>query len=125
MYIVFETDDNISQLMSKYLLLELDTFENDSGATIKTYCVIDNEHIAIGDIEKLQPSIHLHEALIRNYHIANWSFCEEALKHLPGTFKGELDSFYELLDERIQQLKDIHLPETWNGNIRAQTAENK
>lgn len=120
MYIIYDTDSNIETLRSKYLLLELDTVEI-IDREIKVYALIDQEHISFDEIAKLDSIKDLHEALIRNYRKKNWDFCFEAIGHLKGTFKGEIDSFYDTISERITKFKDQDLPETWTGNIIAKT----
>lgn len=118
MYIVFDTDTNFDALRSKYLLLELDTLEITEDEAVTTYCVVDRDHLTLQEIPLVESKIRIHEALIRNYRKGNWEFCEEAIEKLHGSFKGELDSFYDILGQRICLLKTQEISERWSGNIR-------
>jgi hypothetical protein len=60
----------------------------------------------------------LHENLIKNYKIGNWKFCTDAIGHLSGEFGGELDSFYDVLLERVVMLSKTNLPKSWDGVIQ-------
>jgi hypothetical protein len=112
MYIVFGNKD-IQGLDEKYLILELDTF-NISSEIIPTYCVVDSKFINISSLKIKK----LHENLIKNYKIGNWKFCTDAIRHLRGEFSGELDSFYDVLLERVSMLSKTHLPDAWDGVIQ-------
>ena len=117
MYIVLDKDNAIEQLRSKYLLLELDTLEFIGEDPTVSYAVVTNEGLTIQELQILENLVDLHAALIRNYKKKNWNFCHQALDQLMGKFKGEIDTFYEELEGRIEQLEEIDLPETWTGNV--------
>jgi len=36
-----------------------------------------------------------------NYKKRNWKYCQDALEHLQGKWKGELDSFYQDMANRV------------------------
>lgn len=117
MYIVLDKDNAIEQLRSKYLLLELDTLEIIGEDPIKSYAVISSDNLTIQELQILDKLQDLHEALIRNYHRKDWHFCKDALEHLKGCFKGEIDSFYTEIEQRIGDLEELSLPDTWTGNV--------
>jgi len=118
MYIIYETDkDTLSLLQSKYLLLEVDTIEFSNGKTIRAFAVIDREHISFEEIPILESLADLHQNLIKNYRKKNWNYCKQAIDHLKGKFRGEMDSFYDELEMRISTLENISLAEDWTGNI--------
>jgi len=117
MYIVYDTNNDLNALRSKYLVLELDTVEINEN-TLTAYAVVDAENVILQEITMLDKLKELHENLIKNYRLKNWNYCNNAIEHLKGKFKGELDSFYEELDARIAQLKDIELSDDWSGNIK-------
>ena len=121
MYIVYETGNDINELRSKYLVLELDTLELSDGNTIATYAVVDKDCIVLQEITILDNLKRLHEGLIRNYHKRNWKYCRDAIEHLQGKFKGELDSFYAEFLTRIEILENAELPSDWTGNIKLTT----
>lgn len=111
MYIVFGNKE-IQGLDEKYIVLELDTF-NVSNEIIPTYCVLDSKNISNNILESKQ----LHENLIKNYKVGNWKFCTDAIGHLHGKFGGELDSFYDILIDRVNGLSETIVPKTWDGVI--------
>lgn len=119
MYIVFETDNDFDFLHSKYLLLELDTIEISSGHIVKSYCVVDKDAIPYDEMPLMQNKRRLHEALMRNYHEKNWDICNQCLLELRGSFKGEIDSFYDIMHDRITKLETIDLPDNWTGYVRS------
>ena len=59
----------------------------------------------------------MHEKLIENYKKQNWKFCNDAIQELKGSFKGEMDSFYNALSERILKYMNTTLPEDWSPII--------
>jgi hypothetical protein len=118
MYIVYEHNNEIDSLRSKYLVLELDTLEFSGGKTVKAFVVIDREHIPLEQMPHVESLVDLHEHLIKNYRLQNWNYCRQAMDHLRGKFKGEVDTFYDALAERITILENgKELPEDWTGNV--------
>lgn len=117
MYIVYDTDNNLKQLRSKYLVLELDTIEITEGKSVTAYAVVDNSKIPLQDMGRITEYMDLHANLIKNYRLQNWDYCEQAMGHLMGCFKGEIDSFYEELVIRIAALREATIADGWTGNI--------
>jgi len=119
MYIILG-EDAAKQLDSKYLVLELDTIRYQEDLDpIKSFCVIDSDHIPLVDITSMDQWINLHSKLIENYRKQNWDFCINAIEHLNGTFKGELDTFYEDIEKRCQVFKQFPPGDDWDGVIVA------
>lgn len=126
MYIVYETNNEIETLRSKYLVLELDTIEFSDGKTVKAYAVIDSEHVVFQELTIADKLLELHDSLIKNYRSQDWDFCLEAISQLRGSFKGEVDTFYDALQERIELLKTANIADDWTGNILTeQTTESE
>ena len=106
-------------LSEKYIVLELDTIQYAKDTNpLTAYCVISGENVALEEVGSLQKNAELHHELIRNYQNQNWEFCEEAIDSLKGKFKGEVDSFYDTLSERIEQFKKYSLDEQWDGVLK-------
>lgn len=115
MYILFG-EEQAEQVTDKYLVFELDTIRYDNVADpIKTYCVIDSEHLTIDDTMQLEESKKLHKKLIENYRKRNWNYCNQAIEHLKGRFKGEMDSFYDDLEKRCEVFQQFEPPQEWDG----------
>lgn len=122
MYIVYDVNNNVDLLHSKYLVLELDTVEFLDGKTITAYAVIDNQHITLQEMSALNIFKKLHHELMENYRIQNWGSCEKIITQLRGSFNGEIDSFYDVLSNRIKSLKESNIGPDWTGNIKANSA---
>jgi len=109
-------------LKGKYMLVELDTFQYDDGQSLKSYGIVTKDEITLQDFQNVEMYIDLHNNLIKNYRKKNWKFCEDSLDHLKGKFRGEFDSFYSTMSERITQLKEIDLPDDWSPNVMVRRA---
>lgn len=107
-------EENVKDIDNKYIVLELDTMVID-GAPVKAYCLV--EQMSLDEFFTLDNYRDLHEKLISNYHKKNWSFCEQAIEHLKGRWRGEVDSFYDSLLERVVAFKDNDPGTDWNGFI--------
>lgn len=107
------------ELVEKYIILELDTIQYAEGVDpVTAYCVIGGEDVTLEEVSYLKQYANMHEALMNNYRKKNWNFCEQAIKSLKGKFKGEMDSFYEILEKRIHDYKKENVDFTWDGTLR-------
>lgn len=117
MKVIFGKDaaESISDRMT---LLELDTFfQPGLVEPITAYAVVDNQSISLQEIPTLENFKNLHNNLMVEYRKKNWNYCEQAIEHLQGRWKGELDSFYNDMLQRIDRLKETKLTDDWNGII--------
>lgn len=106
------------EIGNRMTVLELDTFfEPGLSEPIVAYAVLDNTAIPLQEIPVLQNFVELHNNMMAEYRKRNWSFCEQAIEHLQGRWKGELDSFYQSLSERLVELKQAKLSDSWTGII--------
>lgn len=114
MYIVF--DDAVTELGNKFMLLELDTFRDPRNGTAKTaWCVVENiplEEMCIADNLR-----QAHQELMRCYREQRWDQCENAILGLMGRWNSELDSFYEIMAQRVQDLRGQTLPQDWDSAV--------
>jgi len=114
MYIV-TGEEAASIVGDKYLLLELDTIRySKDAAPVRSFCVIDSEHVPLTDINRIAEYSNLHENLIKEYKKRNWKFCIDALEHLKGIFRGELDSFYDDIEKRCIKFQQSEPPADWD-----------
>lgn len=114
MYIVL--GDEAAKFADKYLIFELDTIRVAKDVDpIKSFCVIDSESVALTEMMNIDRWQNLHSKLLENYKKRNWSFCEQAIEHLKGKFKGEMDTFYDHLEARINTYKEEDPPKEWDG----------
>ena len=102
------------QAQEKYIVLELDTFQVDDQLTT-TYALV--EQVTLTEMFSLDKFKELHSNLLKEYRKRNWKYCEDAMEHLQGKWNGELDTFYTVLSDRIQDLKTQSLDDNWSGTI--------
>ena len=107
-------DSAAQQAREKYIVLELDTFQVDQQLTT-TYALV--EKVPLMEMTSLDQFKELHNNLLSEYRKRNWKYCEDAIEHLKGKWNGDLDTFYTVLTERIQDLKTQSLDSTWAGVI--------
>jgi hypothetical protein len=89
------------QLREKYTVLELETITKD-GITVEAFCVIPAEKINLGELPELEHNIRLHEEFVSALKNQNHKICNDLYPYVKGKFGGELDSFYDIIIERIQ-----------------------
>ena len=113
MNIIFGNEHNLD---SKHIVLELDTIRIGSTGPERTaYCVIENMPVEeMPVVDSLKKS---HYNLMVEYRSQNWTKCEQIIKQLTGMWGGEVDTFYQTLTSRINQLKTQTLDESWTGII--------
>jgi hypothetical protein len=113
MHIIFKS--NLANVEEKYTVLDLDTFAFPDGTQHTACCVIDN--IPITELPYTEQLKKIHEALIENYALRDWNFCEQAIAELTGKWGGIMDSFYSELQTRITLLKTQDLDQSWTPII--------
>lgn len=106
------------KLSERMTVLELDTFYQE-GMTeaVTAYTVLDTQSLPLEEFPVLENYTSIHNAMMEEYRKQNWSYVEQALEHLTGRWGKALDEFYNILGERVSQLKDQDLPEDWSGVI--------
>jgi hypothetical protein len=107
-------EENIKEIDQKYTVLELDTLRI-SGEPVTAYCLI--EELSLDEMFTLDQFRTLHENLIKNYKKRNWKFCEDAIEHLKGKWRGDLDTFYDSIDNRVKQYQQQEPSADWDGII--------
>lgn len=119
MNIIFATIDEVEKLREKYTVLELDTFLfNKSSDPATSWCVLDTTTVSLNDLPQMYQFVDLHNNMMRNYRLRNWKYCEDALEHLMGKWRGEVDSFYAVMEQRIRQYQEQDPGPDWNGYIK-------
>lgn len=114
MNIIFD-DQNLDQIKDTNILLELDTFYIASlDKTVTAYCVVDN--VKLTDFDKVPQIQNLHAQLLTAYKNKDFKLCQDLIEVLLGSFDGELDSFYQSLESRIDEAKQSN-DQSWTGVI--------
>lgn len=111
--------DQAESLRDKYTILELDTFrEPGLEEPITAYAVIAAGDVKLDELVFLDNHTRLHNTMLLEYRKKNWSYCHQAMEHLRGLWSGQLDSFYDIFEARINDLESGRLPDDWNGIIQ-------
>lgn len=117
MLVVFGKE-HADKLKDRMTILELDTFMQEGlPAPVTAYAVIQFEDVPLDEIPQLENMANLHNTMWVEYRARRFSFCEQAMEHLRGKWKGTLDSFYDEFGARIKNLQESQLPENWSAVI--------
>ena len=109
-------EENVKEIDQKYTVLELDTMLfSGSAEPVTAYCLV--EKVGLEEFVTLDRFRELHNNMMKNYRLKNWKYCEDALEHLMGKWRGELNSFYDDVSKRIAQYKHTDPGDAWNGVI--------
>lgn len=118
MNIIFASREDAEDLRQKYIVLELDSFRIAGADDVLTsWCVIDTSSISVTDLPRMTQYVDLHNNMMRNYRERNWKYCEDALEHLVGKWRGDVDSFYVTIEQRVKQYRDMDPGPNWDGLI--------
>lgn len=91
--------ENAEQAREKYPVLELDTLLINNE-TVTAYCVV--EMVSLEELALL-PHIQEHHArLIENYKSRQWDQVLKDVESLRTHWRGELDSFYDIMEQRVR-----------------------
>ncbi len=99
--------DEAEKMQEKYTVLPLETLKFNSNLElppVTAYCLI--EQIPVPEMTKIEEQVALHTKFYENYQKGNFVFCEQALEHLKGKWGGEIDSYYDIMEDRISKYKD-------------------
>ena len=99
MQIVF-TKEVADQLREKYTLLQLDTIQPDGYGEVETYCVLEPENIVM-EMGSLPDNVSKHNQLVEALENEDCNRARDLCRELMGKFGGDLDSFYEVVIDRI------------------------
>lgn len=106
------------EVKSKYILLELDQFYFPDVEKVDTaFCLVENTPIP--EMFEVDRYLDLHNNLVKNYRAKNWKYCDDALEQLTGRWNKELDTFYQVIGERIAHFKDNDPGDDWSAVILA------
>lgn len=60
-----------------------------------------------------------HLAMLELYRAQRWKEAEGKVKELKGSFNGQMDQYYDIWLERIDEMRGAQLPADWDGVFRA------
>jgi hypothetical protein len=95
--------ENAEILQQKYTILPLETI-NIEGTDMEVFCLVSADHIGLGDLPTLEQYTNLHAEFLEGYKNKHYDYCRQCITYLMGKFSGELDSFYEEILRRIDEI---------------------
>lgn len=106
--------ENAEQAREKYPVLELDTLLINNEP-VTAYCVV--EMVSLEELALL-PHIQEHHArLIENYKSRRWDEVIKDVESLRTHWRGELDSFYDIMEQRSRELLENDPGPNWSPMI--------
>ena len=103
-----------SQLRDRYILLELDTV-SDGQCEHTAWCVIDD--VPSDQLQQVPDWLNWHDQLMINYRARNWLYCAELLARLKGSWNSQVDSFYDTMWQRVQDLINCPPGSDWTSLV--------
>jgi adenylate cyclase len=108
--------DAINKIPDSYVVLELDTIKvMPQDKKIKTFCVI--EKVSMEEFMNLEKQKAFHAKLLEDYRQKNWKNCKTLISVLKGCWTGELDSFYDEIESRVDEFRSNPPPDDWDGTL--------
>ena len=71
------------------------------------------------ELAKWQHDRAVHNLMLENYRKQEWKKAEALIETLKGKFNGQMDHYYDLWLERIEEMRNANLPADWDGVFRA------
>lgn len=105
------------RIKDEYFTLELDCIAvkgKTEGVNIYTVLETDANSMA----EYMSSREH-HDLMLDYYREQKWASALYAIENLKGEFDGKMDQYYDMMIERIGELREANLPTDWDGVYRA------
>lgn len=96
--------ENAEKLREKYTVLDLETINKD-GINLEVFCLIPADKISLSEMPTLDSWVKLHNEFLNGYHTQQYDYCLQCIEHLRGKFGGEVDTFYDEIENRINAQK--------------------
>jgi len=103
----------------EYFTIELDCIAvkgKKEGVTI--YTVFYNPATP-GEWSDWTAAREMHDLMLQCYREQKWASAIKLVNDLKGSFNGNMDHYYELWLERIEEMRGANLPADWDGVFRA------
>jgi len=56
-----------------------------------------------------------HEAMMAAYRAQDWTAATKLSRALKGEFDGQMDHYYDMMIDRVKDLRNVDLPKDWDG----------
>jgi adenylate cyclase len=105
------------QIKDTYFTLELDCIAvKGKNEGVNIYTVLETDANAMAEYLL---SRELHDLMLDYYREQKWSSALHMIEKLKGEFDGNMDIYYDMMIERIGELREKNLPDTWDGVYRS------
>ena len=110
--------ETYNEVQNDFVCLELDCIAV-KGKTIglNIYTVLPATD-ATATAEYISAKEH-HDLMLAYYRNQQWDKAKELCQELVGEFDGHMDQYYEIWQERIEEMRHAELPKDWDGVFRA------
>jgi hypothetical protein len=89
------------QAQEKYTVLELETIPVEGGQSLEAFCVVPVESLVM-EMQSLEQTVRLHEKFVQAVKNDDVDTCQALASQLVGKFGGELDTFYQIINNRCR-----------------------
>lgn len=91
------------ELRQRHVVLELETFNLEGKPPVTAFCVVPAEKIVLTEMPDIERYGRLHQATVDAWNQQRFDTVVEGISHLRGHFGGELDTFYDILLQAIEE----------------------
>ena len=114
-------EETVKEMDDEFVLIELDTIAvKGKTEPVKIYTSLGTyyelEHTMNYEMPRQQ-----HNKFLIFYRDQNWLLAKRWINDLRDSFGGALTKYYNMMEDRINQLENENLPEDWDGVYRATT----
>jgi len=104
-------------IQDEYFVLELDCIAvKGKKEGVNIFTVLETD---AGAMVEYILSRELHDLMLDYYREQKWASALHYIEKLKGEFDGKMDHYYEMMIERIGELREQNLPTDWDGVYRA------
>jgi adenylate cyclase len=104
-------------IQDEYFVLELDCIAvKGKKEGVNIFTVLETDAGAMVDYLSAR---ELHDLMLDYYREQKWASALHYIDKLKGEFDGKMDHYYEMMIERIGELREQNLPIDWDGVYRA------
>ena len=108
------------RLGDEYFTLELDCIAvKGKKDGVNIFTVFYNPPVE--KAESWRAAKEMHDLMLQCYREQKWASAVKLVNDLKGSFDGQMDHYYELWLERIEEMRNSNLPSDWDGVFRAQS----
>jgi adenylate cyclase len=106
------------RLDNEYFTIELDCIAvKGKKEGVNIFTVFYNPHA--NKLVEWETARHKHNEMLTAYRAQKWDQAVKMVNELRGKFDGNMDHYYELWLERIEEMRNAKLPKDWDGVFRA------